>query len=174
MLGFGLSAALTLASGVSFAGGFTEVRAAADRGDATAQFNLGTMYTLGEGVAQDHAEAVRWYRLAAEQGNAEAQYNLGVMYAYGHGVPQNYAEAAKWYRLAAEQGNAEAQTNLGVMYANGEGVLLDDTLAHMWSNLAAARGNSLAAENRAKVAERMTREQIAKAQWLAREWQPKR
>ena len=33
-----------------------------------------------EGVPEDKAEAVRWYRLAAEQGHASAQYNLGVMY----------------------------------------------------------------------------------------------
>ena len=31
----------------------------------------------GQGVPQDYAEAVKWYRLAAEQGNADAQYNLG-------------------------------------------------------------------------------------------------
>ena len=32
------------------------------------------------GLAQDEAEAVRWYRKAAEQGDAAAQYNLGWMY----------------------------------------------------------------------------------------------
>ena len=36
--------------------------------DADAQFNLGVMYDTGEGVPQDDAEAVRWFRLAAEQG----------------------------------------------------------------------------------------------------------
>ncbi len=38
------------------------------------------MYDNGQGVPQDYAEAVKWYRLAAEQGYAYAQYNLGVMY----------------------------------------------------------------------------------------------
>jgi uncharacterized protein len=28
------------------------------------------MYKNGNGVIQDYAEAVKWYRLAAEQGNA--------------------------------------------------------------------------------------------------------
>ena len=41
------------------------------------------MYEHGEGVPQDYAEAVRWYRLAADQGYASAQYNLGVMYNNG-------------------------------------------------------------------------------------------
>ena len=32
-----------------------------------AQYNLGVHYANGEGVLQDDAEAVRWYRLAAER-----------------------------------------------------------------------------------------------------------
>ena len=41
------------------------------------------MYARGQGVPQDYAEAVKWYRLAADQGDARAQNNLGVMYANG-------------------------------------------------------------------------------------------
>ena len=39
------------------------------------------MYDEGQGVPQDYAEAVKWYRMAADQGNADAQSNLGFMYA---------------------------------------------------------------------------------------------
>ncbi len=67
------------------------------------------MYHEGQGVPQDYAEAVKWFRLAAEQGNADGQYVLGSMYYKGHGVPQDYAEAVKWYRLAAEQGALSEQ-----------------------------------------------------------------
>ena len=74
---------------------------------------------MAEGVPQNYAEALKWYRLAADQGDASAQYNLGVMYDNGQGVPQNYAEALKWYRLAADQGNASAQHSLGLMSDNG-------------------------------------------------------
>jgi TPR repeat protein len=73
----------------------------ADQGDASAQYNLGTMYEAGQGVPQDYAEAVIWYRKAADHGAASAQYNLGVLYDTGHGVPQDYVEAHKWYDLAA-------------------------------------------------------------------------
>jgi TPR repeat protein len=66
------------------------------------------MFDTGRGVAQDDAEAARWYRLAAEQGHAGAQFNLGIMFANGRGVGQDDAEAARWYRLAAEQGHADA------------------------------------------------------------------
>jgi len=93
----------------------------ANKGDAAAQFNLGVMYDEGDGVPEDDAEAVKWYRKAADQGLAEAQSNLGLMYANGKGVPEDDAEAVKWYREAADQGLAGAQTNLGLMYANGRG-----------------------------------------------------
>jgi TPR repeat protein len=40
-------------------------RLAAEQGDASAQYNLGVMYTNGEGVPKDDVTAARWYRLAA-------------------------------------------------------------------------------------------------------------
>ena len=52
-------------------------RPLADQGYASAQFNLGTMYTNGRGVPKDDVQAVKWYRLAADQGNAFAQAHLG-------------------------------------------------------------------------------------------------
>ena len=79
-----------------------DLRALAEAGATEAQYSLGVKYDTGEGVPQDAAEAVRWYRLAAEQGLASAQNNLGVMYGDGLGVPQDAAEAVRWYRLAAE------------------------------------------------------------------------
>lgn len=51
----------------------------AAEGDVTAQFNLGQLYRLGKGVAQDDAQAVRWYRRAALQGHPMAMHNLRVM-----------------------------------------------------------------------------------------------
>jgi len=71
------------------------LRARAEQGDATAQYNLGVRYADGRSIPQDDAEAVRLYRLAADQGDADAQYNLGVMYANGLGVPQDDVEAAR-------------------------------------------------------------------------------
>ncbi len=76
-------------------------RRAAEQGDASAQNNLGHMYRTGQGVAQDYAEAVKWWRKAAEQGDAKAQYNLGHMYSYGLGVPQDQVQAHMWFNLAA-------------------------------------------------------------------------
>jgi TPR repeat protein len=148
-------------------------RPLAEQGDATAQDNIGVMYANGLGVTQDYAEAVKWHRMAAEQGYAGGQAKLGIMYAEGKGVPQDYVEAVKWYRMAAVQGDAGGQAKLGIMYAEGKGVPQDDVLAHMWFNLAAAQGHANAKKGRDLMAKRMTREQIAEAQRLAREWKPK-
>ena len=48
---------------------FETTKALADKGDAKAQFNLGYMYDLGEGVDENKVEAVKWYQLAAKQRN---------------------------------------------------------------------------------------------------------
>jgi TPR repeat protein len=77
------------------------------------------------------------------------------------------------YRQLAEQGNAAAQYNLGLMYEKSRGVAQDYVQAHMWYNLAAAKGEKRARKLRDSLAERMTPEQIAEAQRLAREWKPK-
>ena len=110
------------------------------QGIAEAQYNLGIMHDLGQGIPHDYAEAVKWLQLAAEQGSANAQNYLGAMYDEGKGVSQNYAEAVKWYRLAAEQGVADAQFNLGRVYADGLGVLQDYAEAVKWWILAAEQG----------------------------------
>ena len=146
-----------------------EVRRAAEDGDAAAQAELGDVYWHGGGVDQDYREAISWYRRAAEQGNVGGQLGLGTAYWEGVGVPQDHAEAARWLRLAAEQGDPGGQFGLGSAYWNGLGVPQDHIEAHMWFNLAGAQGNEGAVRARDKVAERMTREQLAEAQRRARE-----
>ena len=86
--------------------------AEAEKGAADAQCALGFLYQYGDGkgVAQDYAEALKWYRLAADQENATAQRNLGFMYEKGQGVARDYAEAYKWYSLVASTGYQQAVT----------------------------------------------------------------
>jgi len=154
-------------AGSSYGQSFEETKLLAEQGDVRAQSNLGAMYANGEGVPENDAEAVKWFRLAAEQGMADAQYNLGVMYANGNGVPENDVEAVKWYRLAAEQGNANAQNNLGSMYANGEGVPQNNIRAYVWFSVAAAQGNEIARDSRNRVSEGLTPTQLGQAQQIA-------
>jgi uncharacterized protein len=117
-------------------------RLSAEQGNATAQYNLGVMYSNVHGVPKDYKEALRLFRLSAKQGNASAQYNWGVMYDKGQGVPQDYKEAVRLYRLSAKQGDAKAQYNLGVMYSNGHGVPQDKKEAVRLYRLSAEQGNT--------------------------------
>ena len=154
------------------------LRPLAEQGNALAQLGLGVMYANGQGVPQDDAQAVVWYRKAAEQGDADAQTIVALMYVNGHGVSQDYAQALIWYRKAADQGNGSAQLGLGLMYANGHGVPQDYVRARMWFDIAAAAAGAsdvsvrTAVKWRDLVATRMTPAQVAEAQRLAREWTP--
>ncbi len=144
------------------------LRAAADKGDAAAQFLVGHAYEVGFGVPKDMSETSRWYALAAEprtagtagnqtpikdfvqafdayrklaeQGDESAELYLGLNYDLGQDVPRNVVEASRWYRNAAAQGSGSAASNLGVMYFNGDGVPKDDVEAASWFHAAANRG----------------------------------
>ena len=113
-----------------------------DSNHAGLQYCLGRAYYLGEGVAQDYAHAVAWWRKAAEQGDADAQRALGHACADGLGVPQDHVEAAIWFRRAAEQGHAGAQNALAWLYKVGEGVPKDHVEAAIWFRRAAEQGHA--------------------------------
>jgi len=147
-------------------------RPLADQGNVASQFNLGIMFSQGQGTPKDAAEAAKWYRLAADQGYANAQIKLGVIYMTGLGVSRNYAEAMKWYRLAADQGDGTAQFNLALMYQTGQAVPKNDVLAYMWATLAMKHGNQSAVAYQKMITRTMTPEQIAEAEKLAGEWKP--
>ena len=93
---------------------FLEYKAKAEQGDATAQHNLGVCYVTGQGVKQDYAEAVKWYRKAAEQNNAKAQVSLGFCYYNGQGFEKDYAEAYAWFNLASKTDKKAAEVRDGL------------------------------------------------------------
>ena len=147
-------------------------------GLGTAEALVGDAYYYGHAVSRDYSEAARWYRAAAEHNNAMAQSTLGDIYYYGRGIPQDFAAAVQWWKLAAEQGVAVAQLNLGVMYANGDGVPQDYVKSHLYTNLAAAHlppgeDRDIALRNRDIVGKLMNPTQLAEAQRLAHDWQPR-
>ena len=144
-----------------------------------------TAQTLDDAMAAyergDYPTAYFLFRFYAEQGNASAQFNLGLKYDNGYGVPQDYTEALRWYRRAAEQGHAGAQNNLsGSCTKTAPAFPRTSFKAHKWYNLAASRASSWdpdlrdkAVRSRDRIAARLTPAQLARAQRLAREWQPR-
>jgi TPR repeat protein len=127
--------------------GYTFAKKSAAAGSCIGQFVVGLAFKVGQGVAQDSAEAVRRWRLAAEQGHADAQLNLAYMLSKGEGVAQDKAEAVLWYHLAAAQGLAGAQINLGHAFYKGHGVAQDSAEAVRWWRVAAEQGLAHAQHN---------------------------
>ena len=115
---------------------------AAQKGQAVAQYRLGTLFERGQGVTADGAQAAHWYEMAANQGNRKAMHNLAVAYASGAAGKKNMPEAARWFAKAAGLGLSDSQFNLAVLYERGDGVpqsLLD---AFKWYTIAAAQGDT--------------------------------
>jgi S1-C subfamily serine protease len=124
---------------------------AAAQGNATAQFNLGRSYELGEGVPKNIAEAENWYAKAAEAGMPYAQWRLGAIAIEYH---KDWKTGLKWIRPAAAQGLSDAQGILGLAYEQGEGVRRNGKLAAKWYEAAADHGDTLAQSSLAGLYER--------------------
>ena len=94
-----------------------ELIAAAEAGDAGAQYRLAVDHFLGTHPRASDGRALYWYRRAAEQGHVPAQLLLGQMYESGWGVASDRAEAVRWYRRAAASGDSLAAGKLRVLGA---------------------------------------------------------
>lgn len=90
--------------------------------------------------------------------------------AFEAAIAGSFREAYQVYLELAEAGIAVSQYYLGKMYLKGSGTLQDYCLAHMWLNIAASQDHKKAAIQLEKLTARMTAEQLAEAQKMAREW----
>lgn len=113
-----------------------EWRPLAIKGDADAQFNLGTAYAMGRAVEYDLKQAEEWYRKAALQGHEGAEA------AYGLAMFQNgkRPEAIPWLEKAVSRGDRRAQYILGVALFNGDAVEKDWVRAYALVTRASASG----------------------------------
>src|SRR5439155_1122252 len=113
-------------------------------------------------------------RAKAEKGDAQSQCELGEVFDLSRlGMAKDDAEAVKWYRKAAEQNNAPAQYDLGVCYYYGQGVAKDYVEGYKWWLLAAAQGDEDAKNAVSILENKVSREQIAEGQKLARNFKPR-
>ncbi len=116
--------------------------AAAQTGDARAEFNLGRMFLRGEGGPRDEGQALIWSEKAAEQGIPGAQYDTGRIYEQGLGVKRDPERAAGWYEKAAARGFSSAQVSLADLYVAGRGVAFDANRAAELYGAAAEQGDA--------------------------------
>ena len=145
-------------------------RAAAAQGNTLAQYKIGMLYRspnkFRKLVTQNHKEAFKWFRLAAEHGEVVAQFTLGEIYRAGHGIKKkNLVIAHMWFNTAKF-----SKEYIEVLYASDikyKELSEEDSMQYLekmrkrwiWST-----------QRRIENIERkITPEQIAKAQKLARD-----
>ncbi len=145
----------------------------AEKGDATAEYEFALICERGDGIPQNHSEAVKWFRSSASQDYAPAQLFLGLMYASGKGVSQDYRQALLWLHLAAEQDNKTAQFYLGGLYASSTALPQDYSQAYKWFTLA-GRDDPTRIKTLEILAEKMTPPQLMEAQTQIKNWNPRR
>ena len=145
-------------------------RKSAEQENIKAQVSLGNMYLLGQGVQKDYKLALKWNELAAKKGNAIAQGKLAMMYFQGYGVTKNYKRSVKWSSLSAKQGDPHSQWLLGFSYAYGKGVTQNFVEAYKWFYISKSNGIEEVKKSMETIKNKMSSNQIAKAESLANEW----
>ncbi|ESQ76202.1 tetratricopeptide repeat protein [Asticcacaulis sp. AC402] len=118
---------------------------AAAQGLPGAEYEVATMYALGEGTPVDYAQAMIWFRKSVDHGVVKAYLDIGVMYLMGEGVEPDPVEAVRWFRQGAELGDRECQFWLGMTLRDGKGAPQDYVEAMKWLRAAAAQGHAKAA-----------------------------
>lgn len=126
------------------------LRPLAERGDALAQYYVGSLYEDGLGVKRDASEALQWYLKADAKGCFGAAGQIGYLYSNLSlnkiDIPRSTHEAKRWYLKSAQGGDPEGQYKIGDMYFFGESVAKDLAEARRWLLKSAAWEHPLAQE----------------------------
>lgn len=150
-------------------------RKAANQGEAEAEFELGSMYVKGEGVAQDLMKARTLIRSAAEKGYvgavvvlAEAYLNGGL--GFSEAERKDPVESARWIKSAAEKGHAGSLVFLVDRFLGAGG---QDVEAYEWVRKAAEREYLPAVEALAQAYRDGSRFGLAANMGEAEKWEAK-
>lgn len=123
-------------------------------------------------VPLDHDKALELKLVAAQAGYALAQLDVAGTYFHNG----QYEQSQRWLQRAAEQGDAKALFNLSVGHVRGHWQPSDSALGYAYFKLAklVAEGSvdPSAESSLAELADKMTPEQIAKANAFVEGWKP--
>jgi hypothetical protein len=86
-----------------------DLRFAAEKNDRLALYQLGVMYEVGKGVAQNYDLAWDCWSKSAGQGLLAANHQLGRCYFYGWHVEQSEQKAKQYWLRGANNGFAPSQ-----------------------------------------------------------------
>lgn len=122
------------------------LRAAAESGDAQAQYELGLALVKPIpphiGPIKEGAEAAVWLEKSADQGNMDAAFLLGYIYQYAAGVQKDVGKSIGWFTKAADAGHIAAMITLAATYRTGDGVMKNKIKARDLYAKAAEKGNN--------------------------------
>lgn len=115
---------------------------AAEAGNMVAQYKVGEMLILGEGIAEDVTRAYSYFEKAAGQNSPRAMFVVAEMLRMGKGVEKDQKAANRYYERAAILGNADAQMAWSKRLRTGDGMFFSDKKAAAeWLWKAAKSGN---------------------------------
>lgn len=132
--------------------------AAAQAGNAEAQYLLAKIYDDSREGKHPNREVVAWLEKSAMQGYTDAQLMLGKIYQFGRrGIAKDLNKAKIWYDMAAAKGSQTALTQLEAIYVYSKdgyskAVQINENVA--WLDTAVRQGNAEAALRLAAMAER--------------------
>jgi len=140
-------------------------------------FYLGLMAHLGNGLRQNYAVAMAYYKASAELDFAPAYFRIGILHANGRGVPTNPKEAMQFYMKAANLGDAVAQFNVGLGFLTGVGIEKDVRKGLFWMLVASDRLTDQkvlgdAQKNIQLAQQRLDSATISSIQFGAASWKP--
>ena len=118
-----------------------ELRAKAEKGDAEAQFELGTNFWT-----TDEHEAVKWFTKAAEQNYKRAFFYLGVHFGIEERPIYDAKKSFEFYLRGAKLGDAECAFFTGQAYIFGIGTTTNTEEGLRWVRKSADQGCGLAPE----------------------------
>jgi uncharacterized protein len=117
----------------------TYLRIASTYGHPAAQFALGEMNMIGEGVKLNPQQGLKWLTAAARKRHPEAQAYLGDLYWSGRHVKKSEGRALMWYILAVETARQAETPQIAERYNEILAVVDEDTRleaearARVWS-----------------------------------------
>ena len=138
--------------------------AAAEKGDAEAQYYIAYGYYHGMSVVIDKDKGNKYFALAAQGGEKYSLNYMGGRFRDGEGGAKNLPLAFSYFKRSAMQGVANAQYNLAECYLKGIGTKADPQAAYVWFSLASAFGRESAMAPRDNLARQLPPPALEQAQ----------
>ena len=114
-----------------------------------------------------------WYEIMGE-GNLNKNDRGTFNHSFESFVEESYDRAFKGFAELSTKDSFVSQYHLGLMYLKGLGALQDYRYAHLWFNIASSQGHKKARIQLEKLTIKMSAQQVAEAQQLARAWATKK